>query len=151
MKRALIPFLALLVASPPARIRGEELRKVTAVRYWSAERRHPRGDRESTANLNSAPSAPTIQSGSSSMSRAHVPRIGGHRFYSANVADRLVKKVRVAETQTGVTRIVLDLQSNADYSATQLSNPDRLVVELRPVGQTSRLASPFAGSRTRLS
>jgi N-acetylmuramoyl-L-alanine amidase len=62
------------------------------------------------------------------------PRINGHRFYSENVADRLVKKVRVAETQTGVTRVVLDLQSSADYSATQLSNPDRLVVELRPKG-----------------
>ena len=62
------------------------------------------------------------------------PRIKGHRFYSENVDDKLVKKVRVAETQIGVTRVVLDLQTNADYSATQLSNPDRLVVELRPKG-----------------
>jgi N-acetylmuramoyl-L-alanine amidase len=58
------------------------------------------------------------------------------------VDDKLVKKVRVAETQTGVTRIVLDLQGATDYTATQLSNPDRLVVELRPVGRVSMPASP---------
>jgi N-acetylmuramoyl-L-alanine amidase len=62
------------------------------------------------------------------------PRIKGRRVYSEILDDRLVKKVRVAETQIGVTRVVLDLQTNADYSATQLSNPDRLVVELRPKG-----------------
>jgi len=39
--------------------------------------------------------------------------------------------VRVAEPRMGITRVVLDLQRAADYTATQLSNPDRLVVELR--------------------
>ena len=71
------------------------------------------------------------------------PHIKGHRFYSADVGDKLVKKVRVAETQAGVTRVVLDLQGAADYSANQLSNPDRLVVELRPVGRTSRSGGPL--------
>jgi N-acetylmuramoyl-L-alanine amidase len=70
------------------------------------------------------------------------PQIKGHRFYSENVTDKLVKKVRVAETQTGITRVVLDLQTNADYSATQLSNPDRLIVELRPKGSSVPLAPP---------
>ena len=35
MKRTLIPLLALLAASPPAQLRGEDLRQVTAVRCWS--------------------------------------------------------------------------------------------------------------------
>ena len=35
MKRTLIPLFALLAAGPPARIRGEDLRQVTAVRCWS--------------------------------------------------------------------------------------------------------------------
>src|ERR1039457_5978945 len=139
MKRTLILLLALLAAGPPAQIRGEELRQVTAVRCWSLSEAtrvviEVDGEFEFRAERAHNPERIFFD-----VERSR-PRINGHRFYSANVADKLVKKVRVAETQTGVTRVVLDLQSNADYSATQLSNPDRLVVELRPVGQTSRSA-----------
>src|ERR1022692_617184 len=144
MKRTLIPLLALLAAGPPAQIRGEELRQVTAVRCWSlsgATRVAIEVDGEFEFRAERAHNPERIFF---DVERSR-PRINGHRFYSANVADKLVKKVRVAETQTGVTRVVLDLQSNADYSATQLSNPDRLVVELRPVGQTSRSARVLQG------
>jgi N-acetylmuramoyl-L-alanine amidase len=48
------------------------------------------------------------------------------------VGDKLVKQIRVAETLPGVTRIVFDLESSADFTASQLTNPDRLIVELRP-------------------
>jgi N-acetylmuramoyl-L-alanine amidase len=133
MKRTLIPLFALLAAGPPARIRGEDLRQVTAVRCWSLSEAtrvviEVDGEFEFRAERAHDPERIFFDVQGSR------PRINGHRFYSENVADRLVKKVRVAETQTGVTRVVLDLQSSADYSATQLSNPDRLVVELRPKG-----------------
>src|SRR5579862_6977791 len=39
------------------------------------------------------------------------------------VGDPLLKQIRVAETQRGVTRIVLDLEQPADFKASQLSNP----------------------------
>src|ERR1019366_3566854 len=139
MKRTLIPLLALLAAGPPAQIRGGELRQVTGVRCWSlsgATRVAIEVDGEFEFRAERAHNPERIFF---DVERSR-PRINGHRFYSANVADKLVKKVRVAETQVGVTRIVLDLQGAADYSANQLSNPDRLVVELRPVGQTSRSA-----------
>ena len=139
MKRTFIPLLALLAAGPPARIRGEDLRQVTAVRCWSLSEAtrvviEVDGEFEFRAERAHDPERIFFDVQGSR------PRINGHRFYSANVTDKLVKKVRVAETQIGVTRVVLDLQSNADYTATQLSNPDRLVVELRPVGQDSRVA-----------
>jgi N-acetylmuramoyl-L-alanine amidase len=51
------------------------------------------------------------------------------------VADKLLKQIRVSETQPGVTRVVLDLESTADFSAAQLANPDRLIVEVRPRGK----------------
>jgi N-acetylmuramoyl-L-alanine amidase len=51
-----------------------------------------------------------------------------------NVGDHLLKQIRIAETQRGVTRIVLDLEQEADFSASQLSNPERLIIELRPRG-----------------
>jgi N-acetylmuramoyl-L-alanine amidase len=133
MKRTFIPLLALLAAGPPARIRGEDLRQVTAVRCWSLSEVtrvivEVSGEFEFRAERAHDPERIFFDVEHSR------PRIDGHRFYSANVTDKLLKKVRVAETQIGVTRVVLDLQDNADYSATELSNPDRLVVELRPKG-----------------
>src|SRR5206468_1687346 len=51
------------------------------------------------------------------------------------VGDKLIKQIRVAETQPGTTRVVFDLEGNVEYTASQLSNPDRLIVELRPAIQ----------------
>ena len=130
MKRTLIPLLALLAAGRPGQISGEELRQVTAVRCWSLSEAtrvviEVSGDFEFHAERAHDPERIFFD-----VQRSR-PRIHGHRFYSENVVDRLVKKIRVAETVAGKTRIVLDLQNYADFSATQLSNPDRLVVELR--------------------
>ena len=47
------------------------------------------------------------------------------------VGDALVKQIRVAETQPGVTRVVLDLEGHAEFTASQLANPDRLMIEVR--------------------
>ncbi len=47
------------------------------------------------------------------------------------VKDGLVKQVRLAEKQPGTIRIVLDLEDGVDYTVSQLSNPERLMVELR--------------------
>lgn len=47
------------------------------------------------------------------------------------VGDTLLKQIRVAETQPGITRVVLDLEVHAEYTASQLANPDRLMIELR--------------------
>src|SRR5262249_28105310 len=47
------------------------------------------------------------------------------------VGDALLKQIRVAETQKGVTRVVLDLTQPAAMTASQLSSPARLMVELR--------------------
>lgn len=57
------------------------------------------------------------------------------------VGDRLLKQIRIGETQRGVTRIVLDLEQDADYSASQLSNPERLIVELRSKGAKTPAAA----------
>jgi N-acetylmuramoyl-L-alanine amidase len=48
-----------------------------------------------------------------------------------NVGDGLLKQIRVAETNPGVTRIVLDLDQSAEFTAAQLAHPDRLMIELR--------------------
>jgi N-acetylmuramoyl-L-alanine amidase len=59
------------------------------------------------------------------------PRLDSRRFYSLAVGDKLVQKVRAAETAPGVTRIVLDLAGDVQAATSQLANPNRLIVELR--------------------
>ncbi|MGO9096073.1 MAG: N-acetylmuramoyl-L-alanine amidase [Bryobacteraceae bacterium] len=51
------------------------------------------------------------------------------------VGDRLLKQIRIARTLPGVTRVVLDLEVRAEYSVSHLSNPDRIMVELRLAGK----------------
>lgn len=131
MQRTLIPILALLAAGQTGQIRGEELRKVTAVRCWSLAEVtrvviEVDGEFEFRAERAHDPERLFFDL------KGSRPQVNGHRFFSTVVADKLVKKIRVAETRVGVTRVVLDLQAAADYSANQISNPDRLVVELRP-------------------
>src|ERR1700680_3717226 len=70
------------------------------------------------------------------------PRMGVKGIHVTPVGDKLLKRIRVAETQPGMTRIVLDLESAVDYISSQLTNPDRLVIELRPVG-----SHPISSSR----
>jgi N-acetylmuramoyl-L-alanine amidase len=48
------------------------------------------------------------------------------------VNDGILKQIRVAESQSGVTRVVLDLAGKTEFTASQLANPHRLMVELKP-------------------
>jgi N-acetylmuramoyl-L-alanine amidase len=132
IKQTPIPILALLAASA-AQAAGAENLQVSAVRFWSLS--------EATRVVIAVSGEFEYHS-----ERAHDPervffdilrsrpRIEGRRTYSSDVSDKLVKRVRVAETLPGVTRVVLDLGNSADYTAIQLSNPDRLVIELRTAG-----------------
>jgi N-acetylmuramoyl-L-alanine amidase len=62
------------------------------------------------------------------------PADGNGKMHTIPVGDGILKQIRVAETQPGTTRVVLDLDSAVEYKASQLSAPERLVVELRRVG-----------------
>jgi len=62
------------------------------------------------------------------------PKGGGRKIQVKQVNDRLLKRIRIAENVPGVTRVVLDLETNVEFTASQLSNPDRLIVELRAAG-----------------
>jgi N-acetylmuramoyl-L-alanine amidase len=59
------------------------------------------------------------------------PRLDTRRTWSKEIGDKLVQRVRVAETIPGTTRIVLDLAGPVEVTTSQLSNPNRLIVELR--------------------
>jgi len=50
------------------------------------------------------------------------------------VDDGVVKQIRVALTKPGVARVVIDLACPAEFTASQLANPDRLMIEVRAPG-----------------
>jgi N-acetylmuramoyl-L-alanine amidase len=59
------------------------------------------------------------------------PRFESRRGYLETLDDRFVKRIRVAETRPGVTRIVLDVAPESEAIPSILSNPSRLMIELR--------------------
>lgn len=62
------------------------------------------------------------------------PRLGHKGISTIPVGDKFLKQIRVAETQRGVTRVVLDLQAELQFTTSQLENPDRLIIELHGPG-----------------
>jgi N-acetylmuramoyl-L-alanine amidase len=69
------------------------------------------------------------------------PMLGGKGTTVIPVSDTLVRQIRVAETQHGVTRVVLDLERAAEATTSHLDNPIRLIIEVR--------ASPASGVEAR--
>ncbi len=61
-------------------------------------------------------------------------RMGGKGQHTITVGDKLLKQIRVAQTKPDVTRIVFDLEAGVDFNASQLTNPSRLIIELRMAG-----------------
>ncbi len=62
------------------------------------------------------------------------PTVVHHGVQAISVNDGRVKQIRVAEVSPGRTRIVFDLEGPADVVSSQLVNPDRLMIEIRPKG-----------------
>jgi N-acetylmuramoyl-L-alanine amidase len=67
------------------------------------------------------------------------PWIAKRRFATREIGDKLVRRVRIAETSPGTTRIVFDLVNQGDFRITRLDAPDRMVIEFRPVNKPVRL------------
>lgn len=77
------------------------------------------------------------------------PVLSKQRIHTIPVGDALLQQIRVSETQPNVTRVVLDLNVRAEFTAAQLANPPRLVVELKPpVRPTSQAPKPETSGPT---
>lgn len=50
------------------------------------------------------------------------------------VGDQLLKQIRVAHIGSLTTRVVFDLVTDVEVVSSQLVNPDRLIIEIRPKG-----------------
>ena len=51
------------------------------------------------------------------------PADGSGKMHAIPVGDGILKQIRVAENQPGTTRVVLDLDCDFEYKASQLSSP----------------------------
>lgn len=76
------------------------------------------------------------------------PLMGSRRVWSNAVDNKLVTKIRVAETQPGITRVVLDLSGPMDVATSQLTTPDRLIVELKAEAPMATEPPPTAAAAT---
>ena len=109
---------------------GQAAHRVTAVRFWStgdSTRIAVEVSGEFKYKSDTLETPPRlffdVQGSRPAMAQKTIP-----------VGDRLLKQIRVAETQPGTTRVVLDLEQPADFTASQLSNPERLMIELHAKG-----------------
>jgi N-acetylmuramoyl-L-alanine amidase len=76
------------------------------------------------------------------------PAAGSPKIQTIPVNSNLVRQIRISETQPAITRVVLDLTQPVEYSAAQLANPDRLVVEIRPAAAKPSGAGRRDGQQT---
>jgi N-acetylmuramoyl-L-alanine amidase len=126
-RTALLPFLIAILL--PAGERGET-HHVTAVRFWSL------GDITRIA-VESDGDFSVRSDRLQNPDRLFFdlvgakPDLGQKGMTVIPVSDKLVKQIRVAETQHGVTRVVLDLECAAEATTSHLDNPNRLIIELR--------------------
>ena len=59
------------------------------------------------------------------------------------VGDQTLKRIRVAENQPGVTRLVFDIESrDVEYKVSRLVNPDRLIVEFTRTAADRMMLTP---------
>jgi N-acetylmuramoyl-L-alanine amidase len=64
----------------------------------------------------------------------HAPSSSHAGMQTIPVNDRRIKQIRLAEVESGKTRIVFDLECPVEVVSSQLVNPDRLMIEIRPKG-----------------
>jgi N-acetylmuramoyl-L-alanine amidase len=125
-----IAALAISIASLPAQTEKPAPRTVTAVRSWSLTdvtrvAVEVSGDFQFRTDRLINPDRVYYDILNAS------PRIESRRFYSKQLDDKLVNRIRVAETTPGITRVVLDLADGVEVTTSQLSNPSRLIIEVR--------------------
>jgi N-acetylmuramoyl-L-alanine amidase len=70
------------------------------------------------------------------------PNFDSHRVHSETLPGPLAQRIRVAETTPGVTRVVIDLVEGVEVASSTLSNPHRLMVELKRATGAARSKVP---------
>jgi len=126
------------VSAPPPPVKGS-LPLVTGVRHWSTPdytRVAIDVDTEVKYEAGRIPAPDRIFFDIYNTKLA--PELMGKSF---DVNDGFLRKVRVAQYQRGLTRVVLEVDDVADYSAFLLPNPYRLIIDIHGKKTASQVAA----------
>lgn len=130
MRSALLPGM-LMALTPWVCAAEDDVLRVTSVRFWSLDGM-TRVAVETTGEFRYRAERLTNPGRLFFDLRGAKPAGGfGKGQHTIAVDDPRVQRIRVAETLPGMTRVVLDLGADVDYTASTLRKPDRLVIELR--------------------
>jgi N-acetylmuramoyl-L-alanine amidase len=146
-----VPALAALVLSVSAAAQSSKpVSKVTAIRFWSLGELTRVSIEVNSDFKYYAERVPNPDRIFFDIKGAR-PAMAEKTMHVMPVGDDLVRQIRVAETTPGVTRVVLDLEEHtplAEYSTSQLANPNRLVIEVRLKDPAPPVTSSVTGAKT---
>jgi N-acetylmuramoyl-L-alanine amidase len=153
MKRIAALTVSVAVSTLVAQTERPALRSVTAVRHWSLAGMtrvavEVSGDFHFTTEHLHDPERVYFDIRDA---RLHIE---SKRVYSEQIDDKMLTRIRIAQTKPDVTRVVLDLAGSVEATASQLTNPDRLMIELHstegtaPTEKPPVLQTPTASSMT---
>jgi N-acetylmuramoyl-L-alanine amidase len=136
LTRPCCALLTLLAATLSANAQGTSLPHIQDVRFWSFGDItrivvQTQGNYKLTSDQIENPSR--VYFDLAGLRPSANSRLGLRRLI---VHDRRVKEIRIAQVSAGKTRIVFDLTGPAEVNSSQLVNPDRLIIEIRPKGTT---------------
>ena len=136
VKRSVCALLGLFAIALPDYGQSVNSQRVQGIRYWSF------GD-VTRVVIQTQGSYKLASDQIENPSRAYFDLAGlrppttNHRGVERiRVNDQRIKEIRVAEVSPRKTRIVFDLDGPAEIVSSQLVNPDRLIIEIRPKGTT---------------
>lgn len=123
---------AVVLCAAATALQAQTAARVESIRYWSfgdVTRVAVQTEGEYKFTYDQLSSPPRVYF---DLTGLHPPASTRHRLETIPVNDQRVKQIRVDELKPGTTRIVFDLQGPVDVLASQLVNPARLMIELRP-------------------
>jgi len=135
-RRSIRPFfplvLALLASLPSAQAQSGITPHIEAIRFWSFGdvtriAIQTQGSYQITSDQVDSPPRLYFD-----LNGLRPPASAHHGLETFQVGDHRLKKIRVSEIDPGTTRVVFDLEGPVDVVSSQLVNPDRLMIELRP-------------------
>jgi len=128
---------SLVLLSLSAILQAQSTQRVQAIRFWSfgdVTRVAIQTEGEYKLHYDQIPNPPRVYFDLTGLR----PPTSLHRgVETIPVNDGRIKTIRVAEVSPGKTRIVFDLEIPVEVVSSQLVNPDRLMVELRPKAAAS--------------
>ncbi|MBV9265740.1 MAG: N-acetylmuramoyl-L-alanine amidase [Acidobacteriaceae bacterium] len=145
LKRRTIQFLlvAAVFSSAAAVAQTSTAPRVQAIRFWSfgdVTRVAIQTEGEYRLRSDQIENPPRLYF---DLNGLRPPANAKHGVETIQVGDHRVKEIRVAPVSAGITRIVFDLETPVEVVSSQLVNPDRLIIEIRPKGTSlAALAVP---------